>query len=52
VCEGVPGREENLALLSALLGAVRCHEIRLGADALEDPARAIAARVAALAAAS
>ncbi len=49
VCEGVPGREENLALLSALLGAVRCYEVRLGADALADPASAIAGKIAALA---
>ncbi len=42
------GRAENLALLGALLGALRCHEIRLGADVLAAPA-AVAARIAALA---
>jgi hypothetical protein len=48
VVEGIPGRDENLALLSALLGAVRCYEVRLGTDALADPAKAIAERVAQL----
>ena len=45
VIEGLPGREENLALLGALLGAARCFELRLGRDALTDPVSAIAARV-------
>jgi len=47
--EGIPGRDENLALLSALLGAVRCYEVRLGKDALAEPVRAIAEKVGALA---
>jgi hypothetical protein len=34
VIDGVVGRAENLALLAALLGAVRCYEIRLGSDLL------------------
>lgn len=45
VIEGLPGRDENLALLGALLSATRCFELRLGRDALADPVSAIAARV-------
>jgi hypothetical protein len=45
VVEGLPGRDENLALLRALLGAARCAEVRLGADALADPGAAIGARI-------
>jgi hypothetical protein len=45
VVDGLPGREENLALLGALLAAARCAEIRLGADALADPGAAIGARI-------
>jgi hypothetical protein len=48
VVEGVPGREENLAVLRALLACVRCYEVRLGQDAIGDPVRAIAERVASL----
>jgi hypothetical protein len=48
VVEGVPGREENLAALRALLGCVRCYDVRLGKDAIGDPVRAIAERVAGL----
>jgi hypothetical protein len=52
VVEGLPGRDENLALLGALLAAARCAEIRLGADALADPGAAIAARIRACCAAA
>jgi hypothetical protein len=45
VIEGLPGRDENLALLGALLGAARCFELRLGRDALADPVSAVAGRV-------
>jgi hypothetical protein len=45
VVDGVPGRDENLALLSALLGSVRCYEVRLGGDAILDSRRAIANRI-------
>ena len=46
VVEGVPGRDENIAALSALLKSVRCEEVRLGSDAMQDPSAAIAAKVA------
>lgn len=46
VVDGLPGRDENLALLNALLRGARCFELRLGRDALADPVAAIAARVA------
>jgi hypothetical protein len=48
VIDGADGRDENVALLGALLGAARCHEIRLGADAIGDPRGAIASRIGAL----
>jgi len=48
VVEGVPGRDENFAALGQLLSEVRCEEVRLGTDALQNPVAAIAARVAAL----
>jgi hypothetical protein len=50
VVEGLPGREENLAALKALLGRLKCYELRLGADAIGDPVRAITERVAGLSA--
>ena len=31
VVDGAPGRDENLALLAALLGAARCYDLQLGA---------------------
>jgi len=40
------GRTSNLALLRDALAASRCFELRLGRDALADPAAAVAARVA------
>lgn len=43
VIEGLAGRDENLAVLSALLAASRCFELRLGRDALADPVRRVAA---------
>lgn len=46
VIEGLPGREENLAILTAILAASRCFELRLGRDALADPVGALYARVA------
>ena len=45
VIEGLPGRDENLALLGAVLAGARCFELRLGRDALADPVSAVAARV-------
>jgi hypothetical protein len=48
VIDGLPGREENLATLNALLAACRCYEIRLGEDALADPVGSVADRIAAL----
>ncbi|MEO7330289.1 MAG: hypothetical protein ABI193_17060, partial [Minicystis sp.] len=44
VIEGMPGRDENLALLRALVDGGRCREIVLGRDALRDPVGAIGAR--------
>lgn len=41
VIEGVAGRDENLALLSALLGPARCFELSLGRDVLSGPTGAI-----------
>jgi hypothetical protein len=46
IVEGLPGREENLAILAAILGASRCFDLRLGRDALADPVGALYARVA------
>jgi hypothetical protein len=46
IIDGLPGREENLALLAALLAASRCYELRLGRDALADPVGALYAQVA------
>jgi hypothetical protein len=45
VVEGLPRREESFAILGALLATARCVEIRLGADALADPRRAIAGKI-------
>lgn len=42
VIDGLAGRDENLAVLSTLLAASRCFELRLGRDALEDPVRTVA----------
>lgn len=50
VIEGLPGRDENLAVLRALLAASRCFELRLGRDALVDPKGAVADRIARIAA--
>jgi hypothetical protein len=51
VIDGAAGRADNHALLAALLAASRCHEIRLGADALAAPA-AISSRIDAVIAAA
>ena len=45
VIEGLGGRAENVDLLRALLAASRVFELRLGRDALADPARAVAAAI-------
>jgi hypothetical protein len=45
VVDGVPKREANLAILSALLGTVGCYEVRLGADAIRAPMDAVCARI-------
>jgi len=42
VLEGLPGRDANLGLLQGLLAASRCHELRLGRDALAHPAEVVA----------
>jgi hypothetical protein len=47
IVEGLPHRDENLALLRALAFAATCYELRLGEDALGAPERVIAARIAA-----
>ncbi|MFT3775557.1 MAG: hypothetical protein QM820_60185 [Minicystis sp.] len=46
VIEGLPGRDDNLALLQAVLAASRCFELRLGRDALADPQAVVAERIA------
>jgi hypothetical protein len=48
VLPGLPGREANLGLLQGLLAVSRCHELRLGRDALADPGEAVARRIARL----
>jgi hypothetical protein len=45
IVDGVHRRDDNLARIRALLGAARCVELRLGRDALADPAGVIAARL-------
>jgi hypothetical protein len=47
VVPGIAGRDENLAVLAALLRAVQCHALCLGADALAAPT-AVADRIAGL----
>lgn len=46
ILDGVGGRAENLAILGKLLAVSSCYELRLGRDALVDPARVVAARLA------
>lgn len=46
VIEGAARREENLALLRALLESARCFDLRLGRDVLSRPASAVAPAVA------
>jgi hypothetical protein len=45
VIAGIPNREENLALLRAVLEVSTCHELRLGRDALRDPGGVVADRL-------
>ena len=46
IVEDIPGREENLATLGAVLHGVRCYEVRLGADAKDAVPRIIGAQTA------
>ncbi len=45
VIDGIPNREENLALLRDLLEVASCRELRLGRDALIDPRGVVADRL-------
>jgi hypothetical protein len=45
IVEGIARRDENLALLRALVSAASGYELRLGEDAIETPSRVIAARI-------
>lgn len=45
IVDGIARRDENLALLRALVSAAACYELRLGDDAIEAPTRGIAARI-------
>jgi hypothetical protein len=45
VIDGIPNREENLALLRDVLEMSACRELRLGRDALIDPRGVVADRV-------
>jgi hypothetical protein len=45
VIDGIPNREENLALLREVLEVSSCRELRLGRDALIDPTGIVADRL-------
>ena len=45
VIDGIPNRDENLAMLRELLEVASCRELRLGRDALIDPRGVVADRL-------
>jgi hypothetical protein len=45
IIDGIPNRDENLAMLRELLEITSCRELRLGRDALIDPRGVVADRL-------